>query len=74
MTIAEAVVKSVESLPPDKQQEVMDFAEFLKASGRPKPRRTVKTLEGLWAGMGIAPITAEDIHLARQEMWGSSTG
>jgi hypothetical protein len=70
MTIAEAVAKSVESLPPDKQKEVMDFAEFLKASVRPKPHRTAKTLEGLWAGMGIQPITDADIRQARKEMWG----
>jgi hypothetical protein len=71
MTIAEAVAKSVESLPLDKQREVMDFAEFLKASVRSRPRRMAKTLEGLWAGMGIQPVSEEDMRQARKEMWGN---
>ena len=68
MTIAEAVAKSVKSLPPDKQREVMDFAEFLKAHERPRPKRSVDVLKGLWAGIGI-DISDEDIQEARREMW-----
>ena len=70
MTIAETVAKSVESLPPDKQKEVLDFAEFLKAHGNPRPKRSVNVVKGLWAGMGI-DISAEDIQEARREMWGN---
>jgi hypothetical protein len=69
MTIAQAIAKSVETLPPDKQQEVMDFAEFLRSSAQKRPRRTARVLEGIWDGMGIKPITEEDIRQARREMW-----
>jgi len=71
MTIAETVAKSVESLPLEKQREVLDFTEFLKASAQTMPRRTVKTLKGLWAGLGITHISDEDIRQARKEIWGN---
>ncbi|MDX2100236.1 MAG: DUF2281 domain-containing protein [Leptolyngbyaceae cyanobacterium bins.59] len=29
MTLAEALLEKLQSLPPEKQQEVLDFAEFL---------------------------------------------
>ena len=70
MTIAETVAKSVKSLPPDKQQAVMDFAEFLKAHNRTRPKRTANVLKGLWANLGI-DISPEDIQEARREMWGN---
>jgi hypothetical protein len=68
MGIAESVLTKLRSLPPDKQQEVVDFVDFLHARAvRPRPKGTV---EGLWADFGV-DITEEDIAEARREMWGN---
>ena len=67
MAIEDEVVSKLRALPPDKQQEVLDFVESLHLA-RPKgPRRNLK---GLWAHLG-AHITAQDIADARREMWAS---
>ncbi|HWQ13121.1 MAG TPA: DUF2281 domain-containing protein [Roseiflexaceae bacterium] len=68
MTIAEQVVEKLRMLPPEKQQEVLDFVEFLEQRGLSKrPRRS---LLGICAEPGF-DITEEDIAEARREMWGN---
>lgn len=68
MTLEEAVLKTLRELPVDKQQEVLDFAQYLKQKVTPKrPRRS---LRGLCADLNIH-ITEEDISEARKEMWGN---
>lgn len=68
MSIEQAVIEKLRTLPPDKQQQVLDFAEFLQQKSIPKrPRRSPK---GLWADLGI-DITEADIDEARREMWGN---
>jgi len=70
MSIEEAVLERLKALPPDKQREVLDFAEFLqqRAVQGKWPRQSVK---GLWTGLIEKPITEEDIAKARREMWGN---
>lgn len=66
MTLEEAVVESLRDLPIDKQQEVLDFVQFLRQkSGAP---RAQTTLRGLWAG---TEITDDDIAAVRGGMWGN---
>jgi hypothetical protein len=68
MTIEQTVIEKLRELPPDKQQEVLDFIQLLKHKSQPKkPRRS---LYGLWSDLGIE-ITETDIAEARQEMWGN---
>jgi hypothetical protein len=69
MTIEQQVVEKLRVLPPEKQQEVLDFVDSLKEKngGPKKPRRS---LLGLWADLNIH-ITEEDIAEARREMWGN---
>jgi hypothetical protein len=69
VSIAEAILDKVQSLPPEKQQKVLQFADSLvheEATGHPR-----RSLEGLWSGLNTEPITEEDIAEARQEMWGN---
>jgi hypothetical protein len=54
-------------LPVHKQQELLDFAEFLYQKMTKPPLRSVR---GLCADLKV-DITEEDIALARQEMWGN---
>jgi len=68
MSIEEMILEKLRALPPEKRQEVLDFAQFLEhksASSRP-----LRSLKGLWADLGIQ-ITEEDIAEVRREMWGN---
>jgi hypothetical protein len=69
MSIEQAVLEVLRKLPPQRQQEVLDFAEFLGSKDAPPRQR--QSLEGLWADLG-ATVSAEDIDEARREMWGDS--
>ncbi|APB34841.1 hypothetical protein GlitD10_2504 [Gloeomargarita lithophora Alchichica-D10] len=64
--LEQAILAHLRQLPPEKQQEVLDFAEFLhqKTTTR-SPRRSLK---GLCADLNIE-VTETDITAARQEMW-----
>ena len=66
MTVVEEILERVEALPPERQHELLDFAEFLASRyGTGLPRRSSR---GLWADLGI-DITEEDIEEVRREMW-----
>lgn len=66
--IEQSVVEKLRALSPEKQQEVLDFVEFLERKAAVKqPRRS---LMGLCADLNIH-ITEEDIAEARREMWGN---
>lgn len=66
MTLDQAILAKVNALPADKQQEVLDFVEFLTTKAAPgHARRRVK---GLLADFKTE-ITAQDIDEARREMW-----
>lgn len=68
MTLPETILDSLQSLPPDKQQEVLDFVEFLKQ--RSPSKAPLKNFEGLWANYDF-DISEEDLAEARREMWGN---
>ena len=66
--IEQTVLEKFRALPPEKQQEVLDFVEFLEQrNGAKLPRRSAM---GLLADLGIH-ISKEDIDEARREMWGN---
>ena len=69
MTIEQTVLEKLRILPPEKQQEVLDFVEFLewKQPAAKHPRRE-------WIGTASdlsVDLTEEDIAEARREMWGN---
>lgn len=68
MNLEQAVLEKLRALPPDKQQEFLDFAEFIHQKNMPK--RPLKSAKGLCADLKVN-ITEEDIAQARQEMWGN---
>jgi len=66
MTVKEAVLEKLDALPTFRQQELLDFAEFLEAKQSVrKPRRSLK---GSLAHLNIK-WTEEDMREARNEMW-----
>jgi hypothetical protein len=67
MTIEESILEVVRTLPPEKQQQLLEHANQLRASAGKWPRKSGR---GLWAGLDIS-LSAEDIDEARREMWKS---
>ena len=68
MTLEQALLDKIRQLPVDKQQELLDFAEFLHQQVTPKQR--LRSLKGLWSDLKV-DISEEDIAEARKEMWGN---
>lgn len=71
MSIEQAVVERLKTLPPDKQQEVLDFTEFLQEKANGVSRAPRESLMGALAHLNVK-ITEEDIAEARREMWGNA--
>jgi Protein of unknown function (DUF2281) len=69
--IQQSVLGKLLELPPDKQEEVLDFIEFLHQKTTAK--QSLQSLKGLWSTFK-ADLSEEDITLARQEMWGNFPG
>ena len=68
MTAEEVLLEKFKVLPVNRQQELLDFAEFLENKEVvKKPRRS---LYGALADLNVK-ITEEDIREARKEMWGN---
>lgn len=66
MTSEEILLKKFKVLPVNRQQELLDFAEFLESKEAVKrPRRSLK---GALADLNIK-ISDEDIREARNEIW-----
>jgi Protein of unknown function (DUF2281) len=66
MSVEQLVIEKLRLLPPQKQQEVLDFVEFL---WQELPEKSVlKSVGGLWANLNVE-IAEEDIAEVRQEMW-----
>jgi hypothetical protein len=66
MSIGEIVSEKIQLLPPDKQQEVLDFVEFL---ARPKlPASSPRRLKGIFSNAEIH-LGADEIDEARRELW-----
>jgi hypothetical protein len=66
MTSEEVLLEKFKVLPVNRQQEILDFAEFLEAKEAvKKPRRN---LYGALADLNIN-ITEEDFREVRREMW-----
>jgi len=66
MTIEEAILEKVRTLPPEKQSELLALADSMAAETQPK--QPFRSLRGLWAEYDI-DISAEDIKELRREMW-----
>ena len=66
MKIEEAILEKLRQLPQDKQQEMLDFAEYLAQKTSKKMPR--KSSAGALAHLNIS-ISKEEIDEARREMW-----
>ena len=68
MTVEEAILDAVRSLPFDKQQEILSHATRLRDEAAVSAKRPFRSIKGILAGRAIS-ISAEDIDEARREMW-----
>jgi hypothetical protein len=64
--IEETLIAVIKTLPTEKQQALLEFAEFLKAKTAPK--NPSKSIKGLWANAEIN-LTEEELAVTRKEMW-----
>ena len=64
--IEETLIAVIKTLPTEKQQAVLEFAEFLQAKTASKT--TSKSIKGLWAKADIN-LTEEELAVTRKEMW-----
>lgn len=70
MSIEQAILEAVRSLPLEKQREILGHVTRLRdEAGSKQPFQSVKDI---LAGPGIS-ISAEDIDQARLEMWKNFT-
>jgi hypothetical protein len=66
ITLEQSILEIVRTLPPEKQQEILEHAEKLRHQSKSStPRWSGK---GLWADLHIA-LTAEEIEENQREMW-----
>jgi hypothetical protein len=63
--IQQAVLIALQELPLEKQQEVLNFVEFLKMR---MPSKTHHSLRGLWADLQV-DLTETEITEAKHEIW-----
>jgi len=66
MNIEQAILETIRTLPPEKQSELLNFANSLKPQAERK--RPLQSMKGLCADLGVS-LSEEDIAEARQEMW-----
>lgn len=67
MPVEEMVLEKLRTLPPEQQEKVLHFVEFLAQKQTPKSRQ--HSIEGIWADLGVN-ITEKELEEARKEMWG----
>lgn len=70
MTVEQALLETVRALPSDQQQEVLDFAEFLRQTRPQRAAGARRNPIGLLADLQV-DISETDIAAARQELWGN---
>ena len=58
MSLEQAILEAVQTLPPDKQREVYEHAARLRADNTKRP--PFKSVRGLWADPGIS-LSAEEL-------------
>jgi hypothetical protein len=66
MTLVETVIEKLKQMPPDKLQEVLDFAEFI--SQKAEKKKPLQSSAGALAHLNIS-VSKEEIDEARREMW-----
>lgn len=62
------IQKKVRKLPADRQQQVLEFVEFLESKVDVQPKRKRRNIIGLLSDFRT-DITEEEIQGLRREMW-----
>ena len=77
MSLEQAILEAVRSLPSDKQQEILGHAKRLReqsvkdlATGDRIKAAPFKSIKGLWADLGVF-LSAEEIEKNQRAMWES---
>ncbi len=77
MVTLEKIIEMIAQLPPDKQEEVADFVEFLSRKQAPPqtPSRplTDEPLFGLWKDREDMRDSVDYVRRLREKEWGSKS-
>lgn len=65
MSLEQAILEAVRTLPVDKQQEILNHAAKLRDEAARKP---FKNIRGLWSDLDIS-VSAKVIDEAQRELW-----
>jgi hypothetical protein len=66
INLEQSILEAVRTLPPERQQEILEHAERLRSQAEsPTPRWSGK---GLWADLNIT-LTTDEIEENQREMW-----
>ncbi len=66
MSLEQDILKELQALPPEKQREIYEHAKRLR--GETVKKAPFKSIEGLWADLGIL-LSAEEIDENQRGMW-----
>jgi hypothetical protein len=66
MSLEQAILEAVRSLPPEKQQEILNHAAQLRDESSPK--KPLKSVKGLWADLGVS-LSGDEIEENQRDMW-----
>ena len=66
MSLEQAILEALRELPPDKQQDILNYANNLRKETAPK--KPFESIEGLWSDLGIS-LSADEIEEIQREMW-----
>jgi hypothetical protein len=66
VTLEQAILEALRSLPVDLQQEILNHATRLR--GKVADKKPLRNVKGLWADLGVS-LPAEEIDAAQREMW-----
>jgi hypothetical protein len=67
MSVEQAILEAVRTLPPDKQRELLSHACSLRQQ-EALPKKPFKSVRGLWSDLGIS-LSTEEIEENQREMW-----
>ncbi len=66
MSLEQAILEAIRSLPSDKQREVLSHATRLREQNCSK--RPFRSIKGLWSDLGIS-LSADEIEQNQRAMW-----
>ena len=66
MTVTEALIEKIKTMPASQQEELLDFADTIEM--KQAVHKPLRSLQGIWSDLNVN-LTEADLRQARNEMW-----